>query len=501
MRTAAHAILILFTLVYALSAPARAQPLQTWDALPALDPMHLSGAYAGRRVCPMCTHGYDAGLLLFVPAGTDVAKARVIIAPLRRVRDAIESSRYRVFVVLMGAAPSPELVDAVGAPHDQWYVASLSDAELAAAERDFGAPISEAPVAYAFAQRRLLQQYSAAELIQSTNAMVDDARHAMRLLEWLHPEAAADGADHDTPRGALWLAPSRLHSTMTLAEAPAAAACFLDDTGQPVGNALVLLQSAEDPALRLRFAHSDALGCLQLAAMPGRFEVTLYALGQVPLRRELRRIEAQDQPPVLDQCDGCEAAFDSRPLHLTSQARLGPQDESGEPMRLHGVVHGVDGKPAAGIQIYAHQTDHNGIYPPLAGVGAAASKHGRLRGWTVSDSDGRYRFDTVRPGGYPDSSLPQHIHLQVIEPGRCTYYLDDVEFADDPRRAGQPGRAAPRGGSGLTEPARSADGVWEVRRDIHLGRNLPEYERCTEGATKVQQDSGRQILLDRAPAA
>lgn len=483
MRT----ILMLFTLVFALVWPVRAQPLQTWDGLPAFDPMHVSGAYAGRRVCPMCTHGYDAGLLLFVPVGIDVAKASAIIGPLRRMREEISSARFRVFVVLIGAAPPPEMLDAVGAPHAQWYVASLSGAELSDAEQDFGAPLSVAPVAYAFAQRRLLRQYSATELIESTHAVVDDARHALRLLEWLHPEAVAAGADHDTPQGALWFAPSRLHSSVTLAEAAAAPACFLDDTGQPAANALVLLQSEKDPALRLRFARSDALGCLQLAAISGRYDVRLYVLGQAPLRRELLRIEPQDQPPVLGQCDGCEAAYDSRPLHLTSQARLGPQDEPGEQMRLHGVVYGVDGKPAAGIQIYAHQTDQTGNYPPLAGVGAAASRHGRLRGWTVSDSDGRYRFDSVRPGGYPDSSLPQHIHLQVIEAGRCTYYLDDIEFADDPRRAGQPERAAPRGGSGLTEPARSADNIWEVRRDIYLGRNLPEYQRCGGPITALQR--------------
>jgi protocatechuate 3,4-dioxygenase beta subunit len=419
-------------------------------------------------------------MLLFVPVGTDVAKARAIIGPLRRMRDEMTSARYRVFVVLVGAAPSPELLDAVGAPHDQWFVASLSDAELAAAERDFGASLSEAPVAYAFAQRRMLRQYGAAELIASTNAVVDDAGYAMRLLEWLHPEGVADDADHDTPQGALWFAPPRLHSSVKLAEAAAAPACFLDDAGEPVGNALVLLQSAEDSALRLRFARSDARGCLQLAALSGRYKLTLHALGKGPLRRELLRIETQDQPPVLGQCDGCEAAYDGRPLHLTSQARLGSKDEPGERMRLHGVVYGVDGKPAEGIQIYAHQTDQSGNYPPLAGVGVVASRHGRLRGWTVSDSEGRFRLDTVRPGGYPDSSLPQHIHLQVIEAGRCTYYLDDVEFADDPRRASQPDRAAPRGGSGLTQPARSADGVWEVRREIHLGRNLPEYERCAK---------------------
>jgi protocatechuate 3,4-dioxygenase beta subunit len=165
-------------------------------------------------------------------------------------------------------------------------------------------------------------------------------------------------------------------------------------------------------------------------------------------------------------------------------------------MQLYGQVFAADGQPAAGIQIYAYQTDHAGIYPPLDGVGPAARRQGRLRAWVVSDSAGRYRFDTVRPGGYPDSAILQHIHLHVIEAGRCTYYLDDVEFADDPRRTDHAERASPRGGSGLTHPERGADGAWKVRRDIHLGRNVVDYGQCggsQSAATVAEWSAARQM--------
>lgn len=74
-----------------------------------------------------------------------------------------------------------------------------------------------------------------------------------------------------------------------------------------------------------------------------------------------------------------------------------------------------------------------------------------------------------------------HFHLHVIEPGRCTYFLDDVRFADDPRMAGRSESIAPRGGSGLTRPELGADGIWQVHRDIHLGANVPGYDRCAAG--------------------
>jgi len=141
---------------------------------------------------------------------------------------------------------------------------------------------------------------------------------------------------------------------------------------------------------------------------------------------------------------------------------------------LQGKIYAADGSAAAGVQVYAYQTDSTGIYPAFDG----ASRHGRIRGWAVSDSAGHYRFDTVRPGAYPGNRIAQHIHLHVIEANRCTYYLDDVEFADDPLRAGRGEHPSPRGGSGLTQPTLGADGVWQVRRDVYLGRNLPGYEHC-----------------------
>jgi len=108
------------------------------------------------------------------------------------------------------------------------------------------------------------------------------------------------------------------------------------------------------------------------------------------------------------------------------------------------------------------------------------ARHGRLRAWAKTDAQGTYRFVTIRPGGYPNTDIPEHIHLHVIEPGRCTCYIDDVVFEDDSRLTPRP-RAAHdrgRGGSGVIRPTRDSSGTWQARCDIRLGAGISDYAQC-----------------------
>ncbi|MCM2270175.1 MAG: hypothetical protein NDJ75_08735 [Thermoanaerobaculia bacterium] len=189
---------------------------------------------------------------------------------------------------------------------------------------------------------------------------------------------------------------------------------------------------------------------------------------------------AAEEPIVGLPCEGCEAVFEGMPEEIGAEAQIAPAGEAGEPLVIDGVVRRDDGAPAAGVVVYAYQTDASGIYPrATAPVGEAGRRHGRLRGWAKSDADGRFSFLTVRPAGYPGTDIPQHVHLHVIEPGRCTYYIDDVTFDDDPRlTASQRRRLQGRGGDGVVMPRRDGDGVWRARRDITLGEKIPGYARC-----------------------
>lgn len=177
-------------------------------------------------------------------------------------------------------------------------------------------------------------------------------------------------------------------------------------------------------------------------------------------------------------CEGCEAVFESLPVTLETDARIGRQDEAGQSLRIVGTVFDPAGNPASGVIVYAYHTNSRGIYPPDDRYrGLAAYHHGLLRGWAMTDAEGRYSFATIRPAGYPDSDLPAHVHMHVIEVGRCTYYIDDILFEDDPRLTKEKKAALilDRGGSGLVKPRMDSAGAWVVRRDIHLGKNIPGY--------------------------
>lgn len=166
------------------------------------------------------------------------------------------------------------------------------------------------------------------------------------------------------------------------------------------------------------------------------------------------------------------------PANITSVARIAPPDEPGTPLRIEGTVRNKSGGPVEGVIVYAYHTNSHGRYPAdKATKGTSAQRHGRLRGWARSDRAGRYVFETIRPGGYPFSRDPQHIHMHIIEPGRCTYYIDDILFEDDPRLtdAKRERMSRGRGGVGITKPARNESDTLVVRRDIILGENIPGY--------------------------
>lgn len=179
--------------------------------------------------------------------------------------------------------------------------------------------------------------------------------------------------------------------------------------------------------------------------------------------------QAVERVPVIGgPCEGCEAVFAGMPDALTSHARIAPEDEPGEPMVLRGTVYDADGDPAPGVIVYAYHTDAGGEYPPDDDYSGHARRHGELRAWVRTDGSGRYRFDTIRPGSYPGGDSPAHVHMHVVEPGCCTYWIESVRFLDDPLigdTADLPGRG--RGGSGLVDPRRE-DGIWIAERDVRL---------------------------------
>jgi protocatechuate 3,4-dioxygenase beta subunit len=186
---------------------------------------------------------------------------------------------------------------------------------------------------------------------------------------------------------------------------------------------------------------------------------------------------AETRGRVGGYCEGCEAIYEGMPAQLNWETRIAPANEPGEPMEASGVIYQPDGRtPAPGVILYAYHTDAHGIYPPAPNASGMARRHGRLRGWIKTNARGEYKFVTIKPASYPDSTIPSHVHLIVKEADKNEYYIDDFEFDDD-RFLTQQERARRRkaGGSGVVRLTKNAGGVWIAKRDIILGLNVPNY--------------------------
>jgi protocatechuate 3,4-dioxygenase beta subunit len=116
------------------------------------------------------------------------------------------------------------------------------------------------------------------------------------------------------------------------------------------------------------------------------------------------------------------------PRDAPSAGRVAPQGEPGQALTVSGVVVGADGAPVAGASLYVYQTDHEGYY----GVKPASdNRNPRLKLFLRSDTRGAWSFTTIKPGSYPNSRVPGHIHFEVAAAGLAPKIFEIV-FEGDP---------------------------------------------------------------------
>ena len=188
--------------------------------------------------------------------------------------------------------------------------------------------------------------------------------------------------------------------------------------------------------------------------------------------------QSQKERIVGGPCEGCEALLEYGNQKLDPVDTLPGFEENEPKLHLSGIVFEKDGKtPAKDVIIYAYHTDKKGIYAKEDNPKGWGSRHGMYRGWVKTDADGRYDFYTFRPASYPNTTVNQHIHMTVKEPNTIPYYIDDIEFTDDPFMTEEKKEnQRNRGGSGIVTPAQTFTGtLTEIRRDIILGKNIPGY--------------------------
>jgi protocatechuate 3,4-dioxygenase beta subunit len=116
------------------------------------------------------------------------------------------------------------------------------------------------------------------------------------------------------------------------------------------------------------------------------------------------------------------------PADAPSRGQLAPAREPGTRLTVSGVVVDATGAPVAAASIYAYQTDAEGYY----GVKPESdNQRPRLKLFLRSDASGAWSFETIRPGSYPASRVPGHIHFEVSASGFAPKIFEIV-FEGDP---------------------------------------------------------------------
>jgi protocatechuate 3,4-dioxygenase beta subunit len=174
-------------------------------------------------------------------------------------------------------------------------------------------------------------------------------------------------------------------------------------------------------------------------------------------------------------CEGCEAIFEYGDKQLTAVDTLPSFYEDGTKLKVTGTIYRQNGKPAKDIILYIYHTNADGIYPTKGGETGWAKRHGYLRGWIKTGSDGVYTFYTSKPGSYPERSAPAHIHPTILEPDGKYYWLDEYQFKDDPLIAKTNIPSSPRGGTPNVVALQQEGNMLVARRDIVLGKNIAGY--------------------------
>jgi protocatechuate 3,4-dioxygenase, beta subunit len=174
------------------------------------------------------------------------------------------------------------------------------------------------------------------------------------------------------------------------------------------------------------------------------------------------------------------ASLAALPLPAAEPSRIAPKDapsvgnvaaadEPGTRLEVSGVVYAADGKtPVPSASVYVYQTDARGYYRPDDAMG---NRNPRLMVLLRTDAHGRYSYRTIRPGSYPSTRVPQHIHYEVTAEGQGTRIFEIV-FDDDPFMNAKVREDATQPGSiyALRRVTPGPGGVGHVTQDVVLIR-------------------------------
>lgn len=166
-----------------------------------------------------------------------------------------------------------------------------------------------------------------------------------------------------------------------------------------------------------------------------------------------------------DQYQNWTGAKDA-PANTGSRAVLAGSGDKGQPIEISGTVYRPDGRtPAPNSLIYLYHTDADGYYGRNG-----QPRHGRYRGWLLTDARGQYSFRSIKPAPYPENRWAAHIHMTVTTLSMREDSVDSILFEGDPLiSAAERSTAGQKGGfNPILTLQPDKDGVLHGVRDIRL---------------------------------
>lgn len=154
------------------------------------------------------------------------------------------------------------------------------------------------------------------------------------------------------------------------------------------------------------------------------------------------------------------------PADVSWKSVLADETHAGLPMLISGTVFKADGKtPAPNVLVYFYHTDAEGIYGRRG-----EHRHGKYRGWLLTDEKGRYQFRSIKPASYPNSTISSHVHMTLTGSDFREDWIDSILFEGDKfLTEAERSRAGQRGGfNPILTLEKGSDGIFRATRNIQL---------------------------------
>ena len=147
----------------------------------------------------------------------------------------------------------------------------------------------------------------------------------------------------------------------------------------------------------------------------------------------------------------------------------------GERIRIEGAVFDAEGRPIEDAMIEIWQANSHGRYNhPLDEQDKPLDPEFKGHGRTSTDIDGKYRFETIKPGPVPgpaDKIQAPHINVIVFARGMLSHAFTRIYFADETLNQADSVLLSIEDASHrntLVAPREEADDVVIYRFDIHF---------------------------------